>query len=470
MNILLLNSYPALDRKMVNTGRCQIRQRPGLDLWPPVDLAQLASLLRPFAGKLELIDFFEGLQSEQEALNFIARKDPDVIFVHSSTPTIKGELFFYQRLKQLLPKVKIVFFGLHVTVRPEDVLGSAIEYVIRGEPEYTARALMQMLQEGNSSFHQIEGISYYREGRIFHNPSRPFIDDLDKLPFPDRSLLKNNLYCLAHTGEPFSIVQVSRGCPFKCTFCTAGLYYGRSCRQRSIENIIAEIEEVMVNYGIKNYLFLSDTFNVNKDFVRSLSEEIMRKQLAIKWMCNSKVDLISQESMRLMKKAGCWLISLGIESAAPQVLEQTGKSFSMQQVEEVISEAQKIGLKTFCYFIFGLPGETRASIRTTLKFIMKCRSDYAYFYAATPFPGTELFEQAQRNGWLTSYDWDRYSHGDSDVISYPWLSNSQIKKAVRSGYRLFYLNPQRIKREIFSVRSRQQLKETLKIGWRLIRQ
>jgi radical SAM superfamily enzyme YgiQ (UPF0313 family) len=464
LNILLVNSSPALRGKMVNTGRCQIRQGAGLGAWPPTDLAQLASVLRPLARRIELVDFFLKSRSEQEGSDYLARHLPDIIFVHSSTPTIQSEVSFYRRLKKRLTSVRIVFFGLHVTARPEDVLDGAIEYVIRGEPEYTARELVRFFGDGRMSLNQIEGLSYYREGKIFHNPARPFIDNLDALPFPDRTLFTNNLYCLPHNREPFSIVQVSRGCPFKCTFCTAGLYYGYKDRRRSPANILAEVEEVTGKYGIRNYLFLSDTFNLHNDFVRALSEEIIKRRLTISWVCNSRLDLVSRETMLLMKEAGCWMISLGIESASAQVLKLAGKTFSMQQAEDAIAGAQSAGLKTFCYFVFGLPGETPETIKSTLRFIRRCRSDYAYFYTATPFPGTDFFVEAQSNGWLTSYDWSRYSHGESDVISYPHLPAAQIKKAVKKAYRVFYLNPERIIREISLLRSAKQFKQALKIG------
>lgn len=456
MNILLLNSCPGLDQSIISTGRCQIRKRPGLDPWPPVDLAQIAAVLQTLAVKTRLKDFATKRSGVDKLVQELCDWHPDVALVHSSTPTLNNDIRFSGSLKSRMPAIKIIFFGLHVTARPEDALGKDIEYVIRGEPEYTARDLLNELMKPAPSIETVSGVSWWKAGRIFHNPGRDFIKNLDELPFPDRSLIDNPSFKLSYNGRPFTIIQVSRGCPFDCSFCTASLYYGKDHRCRSVESILAEIGEVRSSYKINDFLFLSDTFNLKNDFVRSLSQSLIARQPGISWMANSRLDLLDEPTLKLMKKAGCWLISLGVESAAAGILERSGKMTKVDQIETAISAAHDAGIKTLCYFIFGLPGENKDTVNETLGFIRRCKCDYAYFYTATPFPGTGFFREAEEKGWLVSRDWQRYSHGDSDVISYPEISSAEISAAVKEAARIFYLDLRRALKEIASIRSLRQ--------------
>lgn len=453
MNVLLLNSYTTPEHKMVMSGRCQIKKIPGMGLWPPIDLAQIAAALKESADKISIIDFMLLNIPQEEAVSRIISFIPSVIILHNSTPTVKSDIAFVGKLKRALPKVKFIFFGLHATSRPEDILSKDIEYVIRGEPEMAVRDLMEAIRSNDLNIENIKGISYWRDGRIFHNSDREYIRDLDCLPFPEWDYLDVRKYVLPYNNKPFLIINISRGCPFHCIFCTSQVYYGNKWRGRSPENIVSEIEGIIAKYGVNNFLFLADTFNFSKDFVSGLCDLIIRRKLNIKWMCNSRVDMLEKKSLKMMREAGCWLISMGIESGSDLILRNAEKGITTRQAKEAIAAVRKAGIKTLCYFVFGLPGENSATINKTMDFIKECDFNYGYFYSATPFPGTEFYNRAKSAGWLVSDDWNRYSHGSSDVISYPDLPSEAVRLAVARAYRNFYLRPKIFWRELLSVRS-----------------
>ena len=464
MKILLMNSYGPLGHKMIMSGRCQVKVNPGMGVWPPIDLAQIASMIKRYADNISILDFMVLHYSEKDIFRKLSNFNPTVVIVQSSTPTLNNDISFCRKIKAMLPNSTIIFFGLHATARPDDILCEEIRFAVRAEPEVTLAELIRTLKDDRLDFENIKGLSYRMNGKNFHNPDRGFVEDLDSFPFPERDLLQNKEYVLSYNKEPFTIITVSRGCPQQCAFCTSRLYYGGFCRYRSAESIISEIEEVLEKYRIKNFIFLSDTFNFDKEFVFRLCNLIVNKKLKIRWVCNSRVDMFDEKLAQAMKKAGCWLISLGVESGADTVLKNINKDITTIQSQKTIKIARESGMKTLCYFVFGLPGENTDTIRQTIDFIKKGKFDYAHFYTATPFPGTGFYEQAKKNRWLISEDWDRYFHGSSDVISYPHLSNKDIQMAITKAYRAFYLRPQIAWREISSVRSLRQFLGIMEIS------
>jgi len=470
MRVLLINSYVNAGHEMITSGRCQVKTNPGMGVWPPIDLAQIASVIRRHADNILILDFMILHSSEGDVFRKISDFDPTVIIMQSSTPTLKNDILFCRKLKRSLPESIIVFFGLHATVMPQDILCEDIKFAIRAEPEITMEELIRTFRDQRpGGFGNIKGLSYWQDGKIFHNPDREYAGDLNSFPFPARDLLQNKEYILPYNKESFTIITVSRGCPYQCGFCTSRLYYGPSCRYRSPESIISEIEEVTGKYRIKNFIFLSDTFNFDKEFVLKLCSLIINKKLDIKWACNSKVDRLDEKLAQEMKKSGCWLISLGVESGSNTVLKNINKNVTIEQSQKAIKIAKEAGIKTLCYFVFGLPGENVDTIRETIDFIKKGQFDYAHFYTATPFPGTDFYEQAKKNKWLVSEDWDRYYHGSSNVISYPFLSNREIQAAVTKAYRTFYLRPKIAWREMSSARSLRQFIGVMEIGARMLK-
>ena len=397
---------------------------------------------------------------------------PDIIIMNCTTPTLYDDLSAALDLKHELPKSRILFFGLHATVRPEDVFfndgqRTAVDFILNKEFELTARDVCQHILE-NADLAKVPGLSYVNtDGEIITN-IRDSIDNLDFLGFPSRDLLENEKYLLQYNGEPYTIIQISRGCSNSCIYCTATIGSKRVIT-RSVTSIIDEIMEVKDKYRISNFMFLSDTFTASKTWVMDLCNKIIEQDLNIKWMANSRVDKIDEETATLMRRAGCWIVSLGIESANNNILKIAKKNTTVDQIDKSIKIFKKAGIQIIGYFMFGLPAETKESINRTISFARKSKIDYCYFYIATPYPGTEFFRLAVDNQWLTSKTWNRFFNGDADVIEYPNLTSKELKKSVRRAYFSFYSYPKRIINYLFHIRSAYLLRQYAAISIQLIK-
>jgi radical SAM superfamily enzyme YgiQ (UPF0313 family) len=438
--IVLLNPVTRNKARVLRVERCQQKVLPGVGVWPPVTLLEIAAYLN-YKGFLNL----EILDAEAERVPFealsdtVAEKVPALVVMQATTPTIEDDIECAARIKKALPETVVVFIGLHATVFPAELLRhEPIDYVIIGEPEVVVTALADYCLNRKGDRKEIKGLAYKDNSRICVNKAAEKRETYDYPLMPDRSLLKNDLYVLALTGSPFTVIKVSRGCDFQCPFCTSGAYYGRGWRARSPENIVAEIIDAKERFGLDTFMFLSDTFNNKSEFVDGLSSLIIEKKLNIRWVSNSRVDLVNESSARLMKKAGCMLVSLGIESFDEGVLRKNKKYMDRAAIKRAIEIFKNNGILTYGYFILGLEGETRASMVKTIFLARGSKLDYAIFYSLTPYPGTEYFNRHKISRWSD------YFHGISDIVEYKGLSKKTIKLYKKLALFLFYGSPLRM--------------------------
>ncbi len=437
MKIILLNPVTRNKGKVLRVERCQQKILSYIGIWPPVTLLEIATYLR-YRGfnNIEIIDGeIEGYRFNELVLEIMKRK-PNVVIVQATTPTIQDDIFFASLLKYKSKEVVIVFIGLHATIFPQELLKEdSIDHVILGEPEETICDLMSYYLEEKPNIKTIEGLGYKHNGKIIINKKRLPRENYDYPMMPDRGLLKNEKYILPLTKEIFTVIKTSRGCNFRCLFCTSASYYGKGWKARTPQNIIEEIKDVKNKHNIDTFLFLSDTFNGTKDFVKRLSSEIIEENLNIKWVSNSRVDLVDEEAVSLMKKSGCMLVSLGIESYDEDILERNKKDISIEDIDNGIRLFNKYGIKTYGYFIFGLEGENKKTLlKTTIK-AMKSKLDFANFYSLTPYPGTYYFDKYKAR------DYKEYFHGISNIVSYDNLNRFTIRLCRYFAFAIFYLNP-----------------------------
>lgn len=438
--IVLINPVTKNKVKVLRVERCQQKALPSVGLWPPVTLLEIATYLK-YRGflNLEIIDA-QAQKVSFDALPFkVAEKVPAMVIIQATTPTIEDDIVCSVRIKKALPEATVVFIGLHATVLPAELLQhESIDYVIIGEPEVVATELADYCLNRRGDRKEIKGLAYKDNGQICVNKTAGQRDTYDYPLMPDWSLLKNELYVLALTGSPFTVIKVSRGCDFGCPFCTSGAYYGRGWRARSPENIVAEIIAAKEKYGLDTFLFLADTFNHKSDFVDNLSSLIIEKNLNIRWAANSRVDLVNEKSVRLMKKAGCLLVSLGIESYDGNVLRKNKKYLDKGAINQAIEVFKNNGILTYGYFIMGLEGETKSSMIKTIFRAAESKLDFAIFYSLTPYPGTEYFSRYKNTAWKN------YFHGISDIVECEGLSKKVIKFLRHLAPVIFYSRPRRL--------------------------
>lgn len=445
----------------------------------PISLPSIAAVLRESNFNVGLYDFVVENYSWNKAVNIATKEKPDLIILNIATATYYGDREFVKETKKKLPKTHLTAIGNHATALPEKVLKETkLDSVVRGEPEEICLELAKAIQN-NQSLIKVLGISFKKlsSGRgtlvppaptkvgapadrrgadfspppqtkvcdpagrqILHNPERPPIADLDKLPFPARDMLKNERYFMPVYNKPYTLIIASRGCPNHCIFCTAHCYYGRQFRTRSPKNVADEMEEIEKKYKIYYATMWADTFTLNKQWVLDFCDEIEKRRLIIKWMCNSRVNTVDLEMLKTMKVAGCTGIAYGVESGVQEILDRAKKGITLAQIRQAFKLTRLASIDSLAHIIFGLPGETKETIRQTIKFVKKLDPDYAQFYCAVPFPGTEFYDISKKEGWLATDDWSRYEI-NQPIIETPQLRLQDLSRAKKRAYLSFYLRP-----------------------------
>jgi radical SAM superfamily enzyme YgiQ (UPF0313 family) len=282
------------------------------------------------------------------------------------------------------------------------------------------------------------GLTFRSGSGIIRNPDRPFLTDLDALPDPAWHLLDIDAYRLPLKGDRFLMVTPHRGCPYPCSYCTAQTYYGSKLRRRSPERVVSEIETIVTRHGVREFFFWSDTFTIDKRYVTALSEAI--EPLGISWASNSRVDTIDEEMTLAMRKAGCWMISFGIESGDQALLDTAGKGAKVEDAEEAVRVARKAGIRVAGHFVLGMPGETRESLEKTLALARRLPLDFVQFYCAVAFPGSRLYDEARSKGWLGSSDFSRFRQ-DEAILTLPTLAPEDVMLYRERAFREFYMKP-----------------------------
>jgi len=434
--VIIIN--PPSKTKVIREGRCEQRADSYQYLMVPISLPSIAAVLRREGFNVEIIDCIADNISLDQLENLLEEKKPLFVIINVATMSFNTD----KKVAEVCKKLNIfcAAMGMHVTTIPEEALKeSEFDAVIRGEPELISLNLAKAVKS-KKDLRKVKGISYKKNNKIIHNPNEKLIEDLDSLPFPARDLLNNEKYIAPLTQRPYTLVIAGRGCPFGCVFCTADKYYGKKPRLRSPSNIADEIEEIVKDFNITDIGMWSDTFTFNKEQVIGISKEIIKRNLKIDWFCNSRVDTIDEEMVKYMAKSGCKAITFGVESLDETILKRAKKNITISQVKNAVELCRKYKIKSQLHLIFGLPGETKKTMYETIKKTIKLDPDYAQFYCAVPFPGTEFREYLIKKGILPKAEWSKYEINNA-LVSYPGLSNKEIQRARRKAYQKFYFRP-----------------------------
>jgi radical SAM superfamily enzyme YgiQ (UPF0313 family) len=414
----------------------------------PVTMVTIATFLRDAGHHVLVMDCPAEGAGFQEMLGKVKNFRPSVVFINTSTPSIEDDLHASSFLKQKYDSsIATALFGIHASCRYEELLCSPhqVDYCIVGEPELTVRDLVHALATGGDVA-SVQGIALLeKSGKPTVTAERRPLDDLDMLPVPDWSLVDVNNYRLPFSGDTFLLINTNRGCPYHCIFCNAHVYYGRTPRHRSVGHIMQEIKNNVERFHVSNFMIWAEEFILDKQFVRELCETIISSDLKIKWVCNSRVDAVDETVLALIKEAGCWNIAYGIESGDQRVLNRINKRTTPEMVHHAVMSAKRAGLQVTGHVIIGFPDDTRETIARTESFINALDLDFVQYYCAMPYPGTDLYTDAVRNGWLTTTDWKHWEHNYS-VLDYEHLKASEIMAFRRQLFRRFYFNRKRITR------------------------
>jgi hopanoid biosynthesis associated radical SAM protein HpnJ len=435
----LFLSPPSFDGFDGGAGSRYQAKREITSFWYPTWLAQPAALV---PGS-KLVDAPPHSQTVEDVLKIA--KDYELVIMHTSTPSLVNDVKCGLAIKKQNPDVEIGFVGAHVAVLPEETLreNPVIDFVCRNEFDYTCQELAQ-----GKPWDQIKGLSYRdQEGNLHHNGERDFIHDWDAMPsvMPiyarDLDITK---YFIGYLLHPYVSFYTGRGCPAKCTFClwpqTIG---GHQYRTKSPEAVGREMEEAKAIFGdkVQEYMFDDDTFTIDKQRAIAISEHL--KRLKLTWSCNARANL-DYDTLKQLRDNGLRLLLVGFESGNQQVLDGIKKGIKLEVARKFMENCHKLGITVHGTFIIGLPNETQQTIEETVRFACEVNPHTIQVSIAAPYPGTELYQQAQTNGWFSDNSLVASSGIQMSTLQYPNLSSSEIEDAVEQMYRRFYFRPQAI--------------------------
>lgn len=368
-------------------------------------------------------------------------------------------------IKRFSPQSNVVFGGVHATVFSEEVIKiPEVDFVVRNEGEETMVELVQ-----GRPLESIKGLSYKLNGSIYHNPQRPWIVNLDDVPYPSYHLMpmeQSRLTIGNAKRSPAMMMIGSRGCPFNCAFCNNSIM-GNKYRFRSAENIIGEIKLLQENYGIKEIHFQDDSFTMNPDNVKRFCNLIKRENIDLTWLCMANVVAVDEDMLTQMKESGCHQICFGLESADESILKKLRKPLTLDKVRKAVALTKKAGIKARGSFIVGSPGETIESLKKTYDFIFELDLDMISVNILFPVPGSELYAWARENDLFITEDWTLYT-GGNNVIKLPTISVEEIGKWHRKMYRDFYLRPSFVFKQLTDIKSWNDVKSRFTIVRKLL--
>ncbi len=456
--LLIYPPSPVLNRE----DRCQ---QPTKELivippLPPADLMYLAAVAEKQGFEAKIADYSQSGDYEADLREF----KPDYLVVNIATPTLEHDLDAVKKAKEICPNITTVAKGAAFLTLGEKIVSehNELDFGILGEAENTLKDILDNKPKNN-----ILGIYYKENDEVKFTGKRPFIEDLDSLPFPARHLVNNNIYRRPDNNKVQATIKVSRGCPFHCFFCLATPVSGAKVRRRSPENIVAEIRECVEKYNIKNFLFWSDIFNIDKDWTMKLCQAIIDSGLKITWSANTRADTADYEMAKIMYKSGCRLVSIGVESGSQYMLEKMGKKITLNDVRRTVKVFKKAKIRIYNYFVIGLPWETEETVEETIKFAIELNSDFISFYTATPLPGSRFYDYALEHNLFdkeTSFE-NAYYY---PAVNTHNLTRERVFELHKAAVKRFYLRPLYILKMLFRIRSFEEVKNYFTAGMNVL--
>lgn len=456
--LLIYPPSPVMNRE----DRCQQPTRELLVIppLPPSDLMYLAAVSEKVGLEAIIRDYSLGGDLEKD----LAEIKPDFLLLNVATPTLESDLKVCETAKKICPNITTIAKGAAFFTVAFDVMYShkLLDIVIIGEAEKTLEDIIL-----GKPFPEILGIYYRDDFMVKFTGGREFIENLDEIPFPARHLVDNEIFKRPDNNQVQAVIKVSRGCPYHCFFCLATPVAGAKVRKRSAENIIAEIKECVEKYGITNFLFWSDIFNVDKKWTMDLCQKIIDSGLDITWSANTRADTADEEMAEMMYKSGCRLVSIGVESGSQEMLDKIGKRITLDDVRLTVKIFKRAGIRIYNYFVIGLPWENEDTVEDTVDFAIELDSDFISFYTAVPLPGTKFYKYAKENNLVdgnTSF---------SSAYFYPsvnthYLTKERVFELHKMAIKRFYLRPLYILKMLRRIRSFAEFKNYFQAGMNVL--
>lgn len=417
IDILLIN---------VPTSRKYKKDLVNIISMPPLGLMYIASSLQKAGYTTEIVDMSVEFFKKEEFIEKITEANPKVIGVSTFVESWSAMKLVAKIIKDVLPSVPIVGGGACADFCYEQVLQElGFDYVIFGEGENVFVNLCDSLIRKNKTIYAVDGLAYVEDGNLVLTNKNPRIKILDELPFPNRDLINMEKYVYPIT------ISTSRGCPGQCVFCSSRSFWGKEIYFRSPENILLEVLEIEQRYNTNMFFIIDDTFTISTQRAITFCNLLLNSGKKFIWGCESRADVVSEELLTTLYEAGCRKIQFGMESGNNDILKKIGKKVTIEQIENAVKLASKIGFDINVSFIIGHSFDTHETVQQTIDMALKLMDKYkanVFGSINTPYPGTDLYKNAEAYGVeLLTEDWNKYTM-DNAIINTSNLKAGEIRK------------------------------------------
>lgn len=426
----------------------------------PMGLACLAASAVEAGHSVTVLDCLAENLSMPGLRAWLAGRTFEAVGISVLTPLAGGAFEAAEQARRALPGAVIILGGPHVTAFPEQTLAEcpASDVIVCGEGERTLVELLAALSAGKEPG-GVAGLVYRSESGLVKTESRLHIDDLDSLPLPAYDLLPMTSYrppATKYRRLPAHTVVATRGCPFSCTFC-CNVVHGRKVRYRGVGNILEEVRLLHEVHGARSIIFQDSSLTQSRPWLAGLCEALHRSGLGIEWSCLARVDQVDAGLLKIMKRAGCWQISYGLESGNQKSLDFLKKRFTLEQSRQAVRLTHRAGIQVRATYMLAIPGEDYADALETIRFARELSAMYATFMVTVPFPGTTLYQEVRSlpGAFDAQANWSAYSlfNKEAPVFIPPGLSQQDLDRLVRHAYRSYYTTPGVLWRHLRNLRS-----------------
>lgn len=445
---------------------CKGKRIAGIE-FPPISQLQVVTVLRQVGIDAQLYDAVAMKKSTADIKEDLV--DCNMVIILTSTMTVNEDAAILSELKRINPKIITAVYGAHPTFMSKyTVSKEGIDIAVRREPEFIIRDLALAFVQ-NKDWHSVKGISFKLNGEYVCCPDYEFIENLDSLPIPDRTLLPGDIDYFNPVVKriPFTTMFTSRGCPGRCVYCSSPPFYGRVFRAMSAERVIKEME-VVQSQGYREVFFRDEIFTVQKKRTMDICQSIIKKKLDLSWIVSARIGSVDFETMKLMKEAGCHMIRFGVESGSDEILKNIAKGITVKQIGQTFELIHKVGLDTHAHLMIGTPGETHQTINQTIKLLKKIKPTIITCGICTPYPGTKLFDMIlEKYSYINDGSECDLSHlhtrGYYNEV-FCNLSPEELTKAIKKIYRSFYFRPKYVFDWLRRIKSMDELKRIILAG------
>lgn len=417
----------------------------------PLNLLTIAAPLLKSGHRVKILDLNNIEYPDNSLAKVMKEFRPQFVGITSTTPLIKKIYKITERIKEISKNTIVIAGGPHPSALPEEVLlESRIDCVVRGEGDLVFKDIVE-----NGINQNISNIFFKKNGLVVSSKEQGnFISDLDSLPFPAYEILDIKKYYqprISSRKAPLGYLETSRGCYGRCIFCNKNIH-GFKMRMKSSKRVVDEMQR-MIGLGFRELQIIDDIFTADMNRAYAICDDIIKRRLKFPWYPRGgiRVDRVTLDLLKIMKRAGCYRIPFGVESGSQRILNLINKNITLDQVKRAVDLAKSSGLEVECYFMLGLPTETEKDLKETINFAIGLNPDYAKFAITIPLPGTQMFEMMHAKGQIKTKDWAKYNFSASakELYDHDSLSWELLGKYYDISHRRFYFRPEYISKMVF---------------------